>query len=329
MTHPPDPSDAGRAVGEPPYVPAGRRRMVATSEGSRDEAFGTTEWGLLAAIAGMWGASFLFIEIGLDAFSPGVVALSRLALGTVTLALIPRARRGVDRSDLPRTALLGVIWMGVPLILFPIAQQWVASAVAGMMNAAVPLFSALFAALLLRRAPGLAQAAGLLIGLAGVVAITVSSADSLDATALGIGLLLVAVLLYGLAVNIAVPLQQRYGGLPVLLRAQLAALVIVVPYGLLDLPHATFAWSSAIAMLPLGVLGTALAFVAMATLVGRAGAARGAIAIYFVPIVAIALGVVIRGEQIGPLALAGTGLVLVGAWLTSRRDPRRGTRGTS
>ena len=58
----------------------------------------------------------------------------------------------------------------------------------------------------------------------------------------------------------------------------------------------------------------------MTTLVGRVGAARGAVAIYFVPIVAIALGVVFLDERVSPLAILGTLLVLTGAWLTSRRS---------
>ena len=52
---------------------------------------------------------------------------------------------------------------------------------------------------------------------------------------------MLAVVLYGLAVNLAVPLQQRYGALPVLLRAQLAALVLLLPFGLWGLGGSTFA----------------------------------------------------------------------------------------
>ena len=125
---------------------------------------------------------------------------------------------------------------------------------------------------------------------------------------------------YGLAANMAVPLQQKYGALPVLLRAQLAALVIVVPLGLVQLPGSSWAWDSALAMVPLGVLGTGLAFVLMTNLVGRVGGPRGAVAIYFVPIVAVALGVVFRGEALEPLAVLGAALVLMGAWITSRPE---------
>jgi drug/metabolite transporter (DMT)-like permease len=64
----------------------------------------------------------------------------------------------------------------------------------------------------------------------------------------------------------------------------------------------------------------------MAVLVGRAGATRGAVAIYFIPVVALILGVTVRGESVSLLALAGVPLVLVGAFLASRRE--RGTAAT-
>lgn len=310
---PPDPPTTSE-------VAAPQRRLPATAAGTRSDAFGAAEWGLLAAIASIWGSSFLFMDVGLEALPPAVITAARILLGTAALALVPRARHPVDRADLPRIALLGLVWMAIPLTLFPIAQQWVDSAVAGMINGAVPLTSAAVATVLLRRLPGGRQLAGLVVGFVGVFLVSWPSLRGADATAFGVVLVLGAVTLYGLATNLAVPLQQRYGALPVLLRAQLVALVPVVPLGLLALPEARPALWPVLAMLPLGILGTGLAFVLMTVLVGRVGAARGSVAIYFVPLVAIVLGVTLRGEHVGAVALAGTALVLVGAWLTSRRE---------
>jgi drug/metabolite transporter (DMT)-like permease len=73
-------------------------------------------------------------------------------------------------------------------------------------------------------------------------------------------------------------------------------------------------------MVVLGVFGSGVAFVAMAVLVGRAGATRGAVAIYFIPVVALILGVTVRGEEVSPVALVGVVLVILGAVLTSRRE---------
>ena len=292
--------------------------LPATATGTNREAFRRSEWGLLAGIALIWGSSFLFIDIGLDAFQPGVVTLARVGLGAITLSLFPRSRKQIEPELLGRIAVLGIIWLGIPMIIFPIAQQWIDSSVTGMLNAAVPIFSAIWATILLRTFPGWKQTLGIGIGFVGVLAISIPELGGSTAEALGVGLVLLAVILYGLSANLAVPLQQQYGALPVLFRAQLVALIIIVPYGLLQLNGSTWAWDSALAMIPLGTLGTGLAFVLMGTLFGRVGAARGSIAIYFVPIVAIALGVGILDENLHPASIVGVGLVLV-----AKRDVNR------
>ena len=294
-----------------------RRPLLETGSGSRTEAFGVREWGLLAGVALIWGSSYLFIDVGLEALAPGVIAVTRVVLGLAALALVPAARRPIGREDLARVAFLGVIWTGLPMILFPVAQQWIDSSVAGMLNGAVPLAGAAWAVVLLRRPLPRLHAVGLLIGFAGVLAISWPQLQGSRATTLGAALVILAVVLYGLAVNLAVPLQQRHGALPVLLRAQVAALVLLLPFGVWGLRDSSFAWPSVLAMVPLGVLGTGVAFVLMTTLVGRVGGPRGAVATYFIPVVAIVLGVLLLGERVAPAALAGTALVVGGAWLTS------------
>jgi len=297
-----------------------RRRLLETSDGTSLSAFGGPEWGLLVGIALVWGSSFLLISVGLESLAPGMVALLRVGLGAATLALFPRARRAVPREDLPRIAFLGIIWIGIPFLLFPIAQQHVDSSVAGMLNGAMPVATAAWATLLLRRLPGRVQLLGIAVGFVGIVLVFLPELRESQASAFGAILLVVAVLLYGLSTNLVVPLQQRHGSLPVILRAQLSALVLIVPVGLSQLGRSSFELLPVLAMVPLGVLGTGLALVGMATLAGRVGSTRGSIAIYVVPVVAIVLGVTVLSEQLAPLALLGMVLVLLGAWLTSRSE---------
>jgi drug/metabolite transporter (DMT)-like permease len=283
-------------------------------------AYTLEDWGILALIALIWGSSFLFMEIGLRAFAPGVVTLARIGLGTATLALLARARTPVDREDWGRIALLGTVWMAIPLTLFPIAQQWIDSSVAGMINGAMPIFAAAWSAYLLRRLPGWRQMLGIGIGFLGIILVFLPELQASADTALGALVALFAVTFYGLATNLAVPLQQKYGAAPVVLRAQMVALLLVLPFGLWQLGESTWSWESALAMIPLGILGTGLAIVLMATLAGRVGAPRASIAIYFLPLVAVVLGVVVLGESVAPMALVGVALVLVGAWIASRRE---------
>ncbi|MGD8487342.1 MAG: DMT family transporter [Chloroflexota bacterium] len=297
-----------------------RSSLPATASGTNVHAYTLLDWGLLAAIALIWGSSFLFMEIGLRSFAPGVITLARVALGAGTLALFARARAPVERDDWPRLAFLGLIWIAVPLLIFPVAQQWTTSSVTGMINGAMPVFTALWATYLMRRLPGWRQLLGIVLGFAGILLVFLPELEAGADQLLGASLVVVAVAFYGLAANLSVPLSQKYGSLPVVFRAQLAALAIVTPIGLLQLPGSSWSWESALAMLPLGMLGTGAAFVFMATLTGRVGGTRASVAIYFLPIVAIALGVVILGEAVAPVALAGVALVMAGAWIASRRE---------
>jgi drug/metabolite transporter (DMT)-like permease len=143
--------------------------------------------------------------------------------------LVPKARGRVAREDLKRIALLSLVWMAIPFFLFPVAEQRISSALAGMMNGAVPLFAALFASMLLRRVPGRNQLTGLIVGFAGVLAIAWPALGGARVTTVGVLLVLMAVIFYGLSINLAVPLQQRYGALPVLLRAQVFAMATLAP----------------------------------------------------------------------------------------------------
>jgi drug/metabolite transporter (DMT)-like permease len=297
-----------------------RSSLPATAQGTSVRAYTLEDWGLLATIALIWGSSFLFMEIGLRSFAPGVVTVARIGLGVATLALFSRARTPVDREDWGRLALLGAVWTAIPLTLFPIALQWIDTGVAGMINGGMPIFAVAWSTYLLRRAPGWRQLLGIGIGFAGIVLVFVPQLQTSTDTAVGAILALIAVVFYGLATNLAVPLQQKYGGPPVVLRSQLAALLLVLPLGLWQLQDSTWSWESALAMVPLGALGTGLAIVLMATLAGRVGAPRASIAIYFLPLVAVVLGVGILGESVAPLALVGVALVLVGAWIASRRE---------
>mgnify|MGYP001555176496 CR=1 FL=1 len=283
-------------------------------------AYAPLDWGLLAAIALIWGSSFLFMEIGLRSFEPGVITLARVALGAATLALFPKARAAVERQDLPRIAGLGVIWIAIPLLIFPIAQQWTTSSVTGMINGAMPVFTVIWAIYLMRKLPGWRQLLGIGLGFLGMMLIFVPELDVGGDQLIGALLVVVAVMFYGLAANLSVPLSQKYGALPVVFRSQLAALVIVAPVGLVQIPASSWSWESALAMIPVGVLGTGAAFVLMATLTGRVGGPRASVATYFIPIVAIVLGVVVLGESVETIALAGVLLVMAGAWIASRRE---------
>ena len=229
------------------------------------------------------------------------------------------ARRArIDRADLPRVLLLGAIWMAIPLSLFPFAEERVSSSVTGMLNGATPIFVTTVAAFLARRMPERRRLIGLAIGFAGVVLIAVPAGGKGGNSLAGVVMIFVALGFYGFALNLAVPLQQRYGGIAVMWRAQAVALAITLPIGLTGIRSVHLHTGPVLAMLALGALGTALAYVVMAESAGRIGSSRASASIYLIPVVSLLLGALVRHEHVAALSVAGSAVALCGAWLASR-----------
>ena len=292
--------------------------MTATKHRAEDAPFAPLDWGFVLGAASIWGGSFLFMAIGLDAFEPGVVTLLRVVFGLLALLALPGSRAPVPREDLPKVALLGVTWMAFPLTMFPIAQQWIDSSVAGMLNAAMPLLTVLISWSIFHTPTGPRRLFGVAVGLIGILLISVPEASTAGTNAIGVGLVVLAVASYGIAVNIAGPLQQRHGSLPVIARALAIATVLTLPYGIVGIPASSFAWDSLVACVVVGAGGTGVAFLFAANLSGRVGAVRASLVTYVIPIVSIVLGVVFRDETVTIAAIIGTGIVLFGAYLSSR-----------
>ncbi len=277
------------------------------------------DWFRLATPGLVWGTSFYFIAEGLEAFPAATITPMRLGFGFATLSLFPSARRmKIERADMRRVWMLGLIWMALPLSIFPFAEERVSSSVTGMLNGATPLFIAVVAAFLAKQLPPRQQIIGVIVGFAGVLVIALASGGGGNDSWSGIGMIFIALVLYGFSLNLAVPLQQKYGSLPVLWRAQGIAFALVTPFAIPSLDDIEFAWGPFLAMVGLGTLGTALAFVVMANNAGRLGSTRASVSVYLVPVVSLLLGSLVRHETVAVLAIVGCGIAVLGAYLTNR-----------
>lgn len=274
---------------------------------------------LLIIVPGViWGASFLFIAEGLQAVAPMGVTVVRIALGFAMLSLVPSARRPILPADRVKTAALGVLWLAFPLSMFPFAERHVSSALAGMLNGATPLFTALVASLLAREAPSSRVAVGLAVGLAGAILIALPGLvgpDAMRGQAPGVLMILAALVSYAFAYSLARPLQQRNGSLPVVWRALGCALVLTLPLGGSAVAHAHWTAASFGSLIALGVLGTGVAYAVLATAAGRLGATRASSNNFIIPVVSLLLGVLVRHEQVSAISIAGAAVCLLGAWL--------------
>ncbi len=282
-----------------------------------DVELGPKDW-LAIAIPGLiWGSSFFLIAEGLDSFSPYLVTWMRIAIGLSVLAAVPAARRPVPRDAWPMIATLGLVWMAVPLTLFSLAEQRVSSSVTGMLNGANPIITAAVAAMIVAAFPPRRQQLGLLVGLAGIVLIALPSWSAGGSSAGGVLMILAALGCYGVALNLAGPIQRRLGSLPVIVRCLAVAFVLTAPLGVVGVGESEFAWRSAAAVVVLGGFGTGLAFVQMASNAGRYGGTRAASTTYLIPAVSLFLGLVFRGESVEALAIVGSSVAVSGAYLVN------------
>lgn len=294
-------------------------RLLERTASANEGSFSSQDWALFWGIALIWGSSFLLISIALESLHPGAITFGRVGFGAAALAIVPAARKRIEPEDRRRLVVLSLVWVAIPFTLFPLAEQHINSAVTGLLNGAMPIFAALVAALFLREFPRGSQLWGLLTGFTGVVLISVPSIGEGSNAALGVVMVLAATVCYGFAVNIAAPLQRRYGSVAVMSKMLVLATLWTLPYGVWGLTKSTYEAGPVVATLVLGVIGTGVAFAIMASLVGRVGSTRASFITYLIPFVSLALGVSFLGDEVQALAIVGVLLVVAGAVLASRR----------
>ncbi len=280
--------------------------------------FDATDWGLFLAISAIWGASFLLIDIGLDALHPGAVTLLRVTLGAITLNVLPGSRQRLERTDRPRLVILSAVWVGLPFTLFPLAEQHINSATTGLLQGATPIFTTAIAVVAYQHRPSRALLTGLGLGVVGVAMMSLPSIHEGSSEALGVAYVVLASLCYGIAQNVSRPLLQRYGALDTMRRVLALAIVWTLPFGVFGTTRSHVGIGPIVAVCVLGVVGTGVAYLVMGTLVQRVGAPRASFITYVIPAVSLALGVGFRDDHVARLALVGMVLVIIGATFAGR-----------
>ncbi len=278
-------------------------------------------WLAFAAMSSIWGVPYLFIKIAVDGgMPPAGVAFARVALAAVVLLVLAARADALRplRGRMRWVALYGVVEIALPFPLIAFGEQRIPSSLAAILIASVPLMIALLS---LRfegaERPTAVRLAGLLIGFAGVITLVGVDVSHRPGELPGV----LAVL--GAAAGYAVgPLVLKRHLIALDPRATMGA-SLAVAAGVLALPaaltlptHAPSAGAVA-SVVVLGLLCTALAFVIFNILIVEAGPARASVITYLNPVIAVALGVALLGEQPDAGTVAGLLLVLAGSWLST------------
>ena len=281
-------------------------------------------WILMWALALVWGASYLFIKVGLEAVEPVFLVWIRLALAALVLlplALKAGALAGLGEVKGP-LLVLAVVQVSAPFLLITFGEEHIASSLTGILVASAPIFTALLgmAGFGAERVTGW-NLTGVLIGLAGVAMLFGVDLTG-DSTAL-LGGLMVLVASLGYAIG-AIYLRKRLGHLkPIGLAAAsmtTSAVLLTIP-ALFFLPTEVPPLDSAASIVALGTLGTGVAFGLFYKLIAEVGAAKSSVVAYLAPGFSLFYGASLLGEPVTVGAAGGLALILAGSWTAAEGKP--------
>ena len=294
------------------------------------QSTGRLNWALFLALGFMWGTSYLFIKIGVETLPTFTLVATRLGIGLIFLASVV----AIAREPLPRNPriyghlfVMAVVNVAIPFALITTAEQSVDSALAAILNGAVPLFVIVIAALFLHDEPiTVNRLVGLGVGYAGVIILVGRSLGTGGESSFGGELALIgSTASYGVG---AVYARHNVRGLrpmiPALFQVTFGFLITGVIALVTENPFAV-EWSgrSVFAVVWLGLLGSGLAYLCFFRILQAWGATRTSMVAYLLPVVGIVAGAVVLEEVVDAGVLAGTALVIGGVALVNSPFGRR------
>ncbi|WP_037409907.1 DMT family transporter [Candidatus Solirubrobacter pratensis] len=281
---------------------------------------------LLAALAAIWGGSYLLIKYALDGFSAAAIVSFRCLLASAVLYAALRATGAAkpalaDLRARPKLALiLGLTAVAFPFLLITFGEHVVPSGLTAVLISPTSLFVALFApAIDPSERIDRRQAAGMGLGLLGVAMVVGVDSVSTAGEFLGALAMVGAAAFYGLSTFVV---KGRFGHLASMQTSWISvtvAGVVTLPVAIATTPGHTPTLGASAALVVLGAVGTAIAFVIFYKLINEIGAGRASLVSYLAPGVALFYGAVFRDEAITVAAVAGLALILGGVYIASRK----------
>lgn len=289
---------------------------------------------LLAILSIIWGSSFLLMKLGLEAFTPLEIAALRLAIAGLLLSpFLFKYIKEIPTKKIILLALIGMTGSGLPAFLFPMAEQIVPTAVAGVLNAMTPIFTIVIAAIFFNTRFPLLKVVGIFIGLVGTILLMSAGGMDLEAgeevdtwTYIQFcGYIVLATIFYAISVNISKTYFQDTN--PIGITAiSLFSMAIPSTIYLFASPHFTetmtnhpAAWEAVIYVALLGALGTAFALILFYRLLQISNLIIASSVTYTIPIVAVLWGVFYLHEDLNWQHFLGFAVILGGVWVVNMK----------
>jgi drug/metabolite transporter (DMT)-like permease len=301
----------------------------------------------LLALAALWGASFLFIRVGVAEFGVAPLMALRVTIGALFLVAMtvargaPAAAFATMRAQALPLFVVGVLNSAAPFCLFAFAELTLSAGTTSVINATTPLWGALVAYVWLGDRLTLLRTLGMALGFAGVItlvwdqiAIAHGATGGAESSAPGTAVLaalaaLAAALLYGVAANYTKRRLSGVDALTVATGSMIGSSVALVPFALATWPSVPVSATAWGAVLSLGVACTGVAYFIYFHLLNVAGPARAMTVTFIIPAFGILWGALFLHEPVSLVMLEGCAIVLAGTALATgivRRIPGLGPR---
>ena len=276
---------------------------------------------LLVVLALIWGASFMLIKIADRQLAPATLILARISSATLLLAVVAPLRLGVERTLAELRAgwrwlaVVGLVNTALPFWLLSWSETRIDSGLASILQAAVPMFSALLAFGFFResRVVG-ARLAGLVVGFVGVALLVGAQPQGKLLAAFAV---VVVAFCYATGQLLAGRHLRRTPPLVVALGSTAVSTLAALPAGIVQAPTGMWHGETIAAILVLGLVGTAVAYLLFFALIQQAGPVYAGLVTYLVPPIALAYGAIFLGERFGAYAFVGLVLILGGVALAT------------
>ncbi|MET0422510.1 MAG: DMT family transporter [Actinoplanes sp.] len=268
-----------------------------------------------------WASAFVSIRSAGDAYSPGALALGRLATAALILGAFALVRRvgWPARAAWPGILTSGLLWFGGYMVFLNWGERLVDAGTAALIVNIGPILIALLGAWLLRERSPRSLWLGIAVSFAGTAVVGLSVSDSGHSSLLGVALCLLAAVTYAIGVVAQKPALQHGSALQITTWSVLVATTALLPFaGQLTHELAKAPLSATLNMIYLGVGPTAIAFTTWAYALARTTAGRLGATTYVVPAIVVLLSWLFLDEVPGWLTLAGGALCLAGVAVSRR-----------
>ncbi len=274
------------------------------------------DWTMLIALSVLWGGTFFFVAVALKEIAPLTLVLLRCVIATVALVpllLLFGYRFPDTRGGWRDFAIMSILNNIIPFALIFYGQQVIPSGLAAVLNATTPLTSLLVTRLIAGETWSANKLPGILIGLVGVAVLVGPDAfgGATLANALAMLACLAATISYGLSGLWSRRLTSYSAPVSAASQMLCSTLLLLPIAGAVDRVWTIGMPSQAVmlAVLALGLLSTALAYILFFEIIRNAGALNAMLVTLLVPFTSITLGALYLGEALSTRQFAGAAII--------------------